>query len=165
MLNKKNMWFLTLFGIIIVMTIYYVADPKIEPTSFVTKNIDNPQSLSVSTKESDAITAMRINRDSALEKEVSAIKDILTDELKTTEEKSDAYEALKSLNTNKGKEEKLEKTIKDTYNFENFVQIDGQKVKVVVDTKDHSYDLASNIIDTVEKEFKDKVYVSVTFEV
>lgn len=146
------------------MTIYYIADPHIDDTSFVNKETNAPQSLSVTTSESEAITAMKIDRDSTLEKEVNAIKEILTDEEKTTEEKSDAYEALKSLNTNKGKEEKLEKLIKDTYNYDNFIKIDGIKVKAVIDTKDHSYDLATNIIGTIEKEFDNKVYVSVTFE-
>lgn len=165
MLNKKNMWFLTLFAIIVVMTIYYVVDPKIDQNAFVSKEVSTPQELSITTNESDAITAMKIDRDSTLEKEVNAIKEILTDELKTTEEKSDAYEALKSLNLNKGKEEKLEKLIKETYNYDNFIKIDGIKVKAVIDTKDHSYDLATNIINTIENEFTDKVYVSVTFEV
>ena len=165
MLNKKNMWFLTLFAIIIVMTIYYVVDPKIDQNAFVSKEVSTPQELSITANESDAITAMKIDRDSTLEKEVNAIKEILTDELKTTEEKSDAYEALKSLNLNKGKEEKLEKLIKETYNYDNFIKIDGIKVKAVIDTKNHSYDLATNIINTIENEFTDKVYVSVTFEV
>ena len=164
MLNKKNMWYLTLFSIILVMSIYYIVEPKTNE-AYVSKNIDSKEALSINTKESDAITAMRIDRDATLEKEVLAIKEILTDEKKTTEEKSDAYEALKSLNTNKGKEESLEKLIKETYNYENFIKIDGTNVKVVIDTNDHSYDLASNIMNTIENEFKNKIYVSVTFKV
>ena len=165
MLNKKNMWFLTLFSIIVVMTIYYIADPKIEDTSYVNKEVLTEEALSVDANSSEVISAMKIDRDASLEKEVNEIKEILTDEEKTTEEKSDAYEALKSLNTNKGKEEKIEKILKDTYNYENFVKIDGIKIKAVIDTNEHSYDLATSIINTIEKEFDDKVYVSVTFEV
>ena len=164
MLNKKNVWFLTLFSIIIVMTLYYIADPKIKDDLYVNKDAYVPEALSITTNESEAITAMKIDRDATIEKEVNAIKEILTDELKTTEEKSDAYEALKSLNTNKSKEEKIEKLIKETYNYDNFVKIDGIKIKAVIDTKEHSYDLATNIISTIENEFNEKVYVSVTFE-
>lgn len=164
MLNKKNMWFLTLFSIILVMSIYYIKEPKMNDT-YVSKDATSAETLSISTSESDAILAMRIDRDAALEKEVLAIKEILTDEKKSTEEKSDAYEALKSLNINKGKEETLEKLIKETYNYENFIKIDGSNVKAVIDTNEHSYDLANNIMNTIENEFKNKIYVTVTFKV
>ncbi len=164
MLNKKNMWFLTLFSIILVMSIYYIKEPKMNDT-YVSKDATSAEALSISTSESDAILAMRIDRDAALEKEVLAIKEILTDEKKSTEEKSDAYEALKSLNTNKGKEETLEKLIKETYNYENFIKIDGSNVKAVIDANEHSYDLANNIMNTIENEFKNKIYVTVTFKV
>ena len=86
MLNKKNVWFLTLFSIIIVMTLYYIADPKIKGDLYVNKDASVPEALSITTNESEAITAMKIDRDATIEKEVNAIKEILTDELKTTEE-------------------------------------------------------------------------------
>ena len=82
---------------------------------------------------------------------------------KYTEEKNEAYEALKYLNTNKGKEETLEKIIKDKFNYDCFVTIDNNKIKVVVDTKEHSYELANKIINTIEKEFSTKVYTTVSF--
>ncbi len=162
MLSKKNLWFLTLFSIILVMAIYYVSTPN--NTSVVSNEIDNTKNLSTTIDESDAIKALRINRDEALENEVSQIKEILMDASKSTEEKSDAYEALKELNVNKGKEETLEELIKKNFNYENFAKIDGTSVKIVVDSKNHSYELANKIMNTVQDEFDNKVYITVSFE-
>lgn len=162
MLSKKNLWFLTLFSIILVMAIYYISMPM-DDAKLVSKEVD-VNSSEVQVSESDSINALRVSRDESLEKEVDAIREILMDESKTTEEKSDAYETLKSLNVNKGKEDTIEKTLKKNFNYENFVKIDGTNVKVVVDTKTHSYELANEIMRAVQKEFDKKVYVTVSFE-
>ncbi len=163
MLTKRNLWFLTLFSIILVMAVYYISVPNPE-SGLVNKEVETSKSANIDIEESGAISALRVNRDETLENEVSAIKEILMDEAKTTEEKSDAYEALKNLNLNKGKEEALETTIKKNFNYENFVKVDGTNVKVVVDAKDHSYELANKIMNTVQKEFDKDVYITVSFE-
>lgn len=163
MLTKRNLWFLTLFSIILVMAIYYVVVPS-NGTSLVNKEVDVSSNSSVEVEESSAINALRVNRDETLENEVAAIKEILMDENKSVEEKSDAYETLKELNLNKGKEETIEKLIKENFNYENFVKIDGTNVKVVVDFDKHSYELANKIITTVQKEFDKDMYVTVSFE-
>lgn len=164
MLTKKNLWFLTLFSIILIMAVYYISVPEDGSlTSLVNAEVKTDDALTVTMNESNSITALKVSRDESLAKEVEAIKNILTDEAKTTEEKSDAYEALKSLNNNKGKEEMLEKLIKTNFNYDNFIKIDNNNVKVVVDTNKHSYELANKIINTVEKEFDKKVYVTVNF--
>lgn len=161
MLTKKNLWFLTLFSIILVMAVYYVSVPT-DNAGLVNKELKQ-EGNSVEINETSAISALRVSRDESLEQEISSIKAILTDETKTTEEKSDAYEALKDLNLNKGKEETLEKTIKENYNYENFVQIDNSNVKVVIDTDSHSFELANKIMKTVQESFDSKVYVTVSF--
>ena len=164
MLSKKNIWFLTLFSIILVMSIYYVSYPTEDFTSTVNKEVMSGEDLSVTVNESETITALRINRDELLEKELEEIKSILTDVSKTVEEKSDAYEALKTLNTNKGKEEMVENLIKKNFNYSNFVKIDGSNIKIVVDTNNHSYELANKIIGAVQKEFDKRVYITVNFQ-
>ena len=161
MLTKKNLWFLTLFSIILVMAVYYVSVPT-DQAGLVNKEVSQDNVVEIN--NTSAITALRISRDESLEQEISGIKAILTDETKTTEEKSDAYEALKELNLNKGKEESLEKTIKETFNFDSFVKIDNSNVKVVIDTDSHSYELANKIMKTVQEAFENKVYVTVNFK-
>ena len=161
MLSKKNLWFLTLFSIILVMSIYYISIPTAD-TELVNKEVDG-KGTDVQVSESSSISGLKVSRDETLASEVNQIKEILMDESKTTEERSDAYEALKELNSNKGREESLETTIKKNFNYESFVKIDGSNIKVVIDTKEHSYELANKIINTVQKEFDTNVYVTVSF--
>lgn len=161
MLTKKNLWFLTLFSIVLVMAVYYVSLPT-ENAGLVNKTVETG-GVDASVSESSTISALRVSRDESLESEVSQIKEILLDEAKTTEEKSDAYEALKELNANKGKEEAIESAVKKNFNYESFVKIDGTNVKVVIDTDKHSYELANKVITMVQKEFKEKMYITVSF--
>ncbi len=160
MITKKNLWFLTLFSIILVMAVYYVSLPN---TNLVNKTVDSGKEVNVEIKESDSINALKVSRDETLEHEVAAIKEILIDEAKTTEEKSDAYEALKELNSTKGKEELLENIIKNDFNYDGYVKIDGSNVKVVIDSSSHSYELANKIMTTIQKQFDKKMYVTVSF--
>lgn len=162
MITKKNLWFLTLFSIILVMALYYISVPTMD-LGVVNKEVGSSDEANVEVSESNAISTLKISRDESLENELSGIKAILTDETKTTEEKSDAYEALKNLNLNKGKEETLEKLIKQNYNYDNFVKVDGTNVKVVIDSEEHSYELANKIMKTVQGEFDTKVYITVNF--
>ena len=161
MLTKKNLWFLTLFSIILVMTIYYISIPNNTPT-LVNKEIDSKKDLTVSINESETITALKVERDEMLEHEVASIKEVLNGNVSASE-KSEAYEALKKLNTNKGKEEKLESLIKEKMNYISFVKIEGNKVKVTVDTNKHSYELANKIINLIQNEMESKTYVTVNF--
>ncbi len=161
MLSKKNLWFLTLFSIILVMSIYYISIPTVD-SGLVSKEVDK-SGTDVQVSESSSISGLKVSRDETLANEVNQIKEILMDESKTTEERSDAYEALKELNTNKGREEAIETTIKKDFNFDSFVKIDGSNVKVVIDNKEHSYELANKLINTVQKEFDKNVYVTVSF--
>lgn len=162
MITKKNLWFLTLFSIILVMAVYYVSTPM-DDASFVNKSLEPSSGEKADIVESSSINALRVSRDEALAKEVSGIKEILTDVSKTSDEKSDAYEALKELNNNKGKEDALEAIIKKNFNYDSFVKIDGTNVKVVIDTNSHSYDLANKIIRSVQEQFDKKVYITVNF--
>ena len=50
MLSKKNLWFLTLFSIILVMAVYYVSVPTPD-SSLVNKEVDDKKSTDVEIKE------------------------------------------------------------------------------------------------------------------
>lgn len=162
MFSKRNLWFMTLFSIILVMAVYYISTPTLDD-ALVSKEVGSTDASNIEIDSSSAINSLRVSRDESLENEVNGIKNILMDASTTSEEKSDAYEALKELNSNKGKEEALEVLIKKNFNYENFVKIDGTNVKVVVDTTKHSYELANKIMHAVQKEFDKKVYITVNF--
>ena len=163
MLTKKNMWYMTLFSIILVMAVYYVSFSE-KDLKKVSNDVKTEEKALVTIKESENLTALRVSRDEKLEKEMAEVKKILNDETKTSEEKSDAYEALKKLTTNKGKSSSIETDIKKEFDLDAFVNIDTNKIKIVINSKKHSFELANKIMNFVQKEFEEKMYITITFE-
>ena len=67
MIKKKNLWFLTLFSLILVLSIYYITMPNellitnndsIIKNSDVNKNEDNDKKVDI--MESDIISALKV---------------------------------------------------------------------------------------------------------
>ena len=63
-----------------------------------------------------------------------------------------------------GKEEQLEEKIKNTYKIDNFVEIDNSSIKVIAAKKEHDITLANKIMETIQEEFSNKMYITVKFE-
>ena len=79
-------------------------------------------------------------------------------------DKNNAYEQMKSLNINKSEQQKLENDIKKEFNLNSFVKIDGNQVRVVVDSDKHDTKLANNIIRKIQNNYENDMYISVKFQ-
>ena len=166
MINKKNLWFLTLFSLVLVLSVYYVTMPSellVTGNGKVTIN-NNDSDKNISVKESDILTSLRVEADNQLKQEMDVLKQVLTNTDVSVDEKNSAFEELKLLNQLKGKEEKLEDLIKSTYNLGSFIKIDNDQIRVVVESTDTSASLAKNIMRTIQNQFDDKMYISVKFQ-
>ena len=84
MINKQNLWFVTLFSMILVLGIYYVT-MKDEALSVF--SAENNISENVNSEESDIIVALQVDRDEQVLKEMTEYQNILLDETATAEEK------------------------------------------------------------------------------
>ncbi len=167
-MNKKNMWFLTLFSLVIVLSIYYVTMPE-DLLAATTNNKQEVSSLtdkdvSIEAEESNAIAALKIEDTSKTNDALSELQEKLTDTKTTTEERNNVYEQIKTINTNSGLEETIEKKIKENYSCEAFTKIEDTAVKVIVDKCENSKKLANNIMRLVQEQFDSKMYISVQFE-
>lgn len=167
-MNKKNMWFLTLFSLVIVLSIYYVTMPE-DLLAATTNNKQEVSSLtdkdvSIEAEESNAIAALKIEDASKTNDALSELQEKLTDTKTTTEERNNVYEQIKTINTNSGLEETIEKKIKENYSCEAFTKIEDTAVKVIVDKCENSKKLANNIMRLVQEQFDSKMYISVQFE-
>lgn len=164
MINKKNLWFLTLFSLVLVLSIYYVTMPEdlLEATTTDMNNIND--NINVNIEESDTISALKVEDDSKTTETLNELESELSSDATTSEQKNNLYEQIKTINTNKGLEETLEKKIKNTYNCETFTKIENNSVKVVVDKCENSKSLANNIMRSIQEEFDNKMYISVQFE-
>ena len=161
MINKKNLWFLTLFSLVLVLSIYYVTMPN----EIFDKELENKanDNTVVSSEESTLVAALKVEDDTEVMNQINKLKEKLTDNSITTEEKNTVFEELKLLNNRASKEETLEVKIKEVCNCENFVKIDGDNVRVILDSSDNSVSTANKIMRLVQNEFDDKMYISVKY--
>ncbi len=176
MINKKNLWFLTLFSLILVLSVYYITMPSellltnssdyvnADVSKKTSKKNDQDTKTTVNVEESEIISALRVSADEELQNELAELKTVMTDEKSTTEEKNNAFEKMKTLNNNKGEETKLEQKIEKEFKLKSFIKIDGDKVKVVVDSKEHDTTIANNIMRSIQSNYENKMYITVQFK-
>ena len=163
MINKKNLWFLTLFSLVLVLSIYYVTMPnELLLTSNGVEDGNNDKQLNV--KESSIISALKVEDNNSTLKEIGSLKEILTKEDSSVDDKNKAFDALKLINQISSKEELLEEKIMNNYSLDSFVKIDGDQIRVVIESETHDNDLANKIMKTIQKEFDTKQYISIQFK-
>ncbi len=165
MINKQSLWFLTLFSLILVLSLYYITMPSemlLTNNNVETKEkVDNTKTT---VKESEILVSLRVEADEERSTLMETYQAVLTDEKKSTEEKNNAYESLKELNVVQGKENELESKIKKEFSLNSFIKINNDDIKVVVASTKHSYKLANDIMVLIQKEFTSKKYITVQFQ-
>ena len=173
MINKKNLWFLTLFSLILVLSVYYITMPSelllTNNSDYITKETSKEEdstvdSSNVTVEESDILSAMRVEADETLLEQLDSLKLIMMDKDATVEEKNQAFDKMKELNTNKAEEKELEKKIEETYKLKTFIKRDGDKIKVVVNSDKHDTQLANNIMRSIQENYENKMYITVQFK-
>ena len=160
MINKKSIWFLTLFSLILVLSVYYITMPS---ELLLTPGGNNNNEPVVYTNQSTILVALRVEADAEMLKEMEILQFILTNEESTTDEKNEAFDKMKDLNITRGEEENLEKKIKEVHNLEAFVKIKKDEIQIVVKSSDHDFKLANDIMRTIQENYKTKMYISVKF--
>lgn len=176
MINKKNLWFLTLFSLILVLSVYYITMPSelllTNSSNYATDDSKKPTkkestkktNATVKVEESEVITALRVTADEELEKQLASLKVVLTDTKSSTDEKNKAFQKMKELNINKGEETKLEEKLEEEFKNKAFVKIDGDQVKVVINSKKHDTALANKIMRSIQSNYENKMYITVQFK-
>lgn len=166
MINRKNLWFLTLFSLVLVLSIYYVTMPnELLITNNGSIDLDNNDGEVVNIEETSVISALKVEDNNLVLESINELKEKLTNSEISVEEKNLVFEELKSLNKNSSLEETIESKIKSTYSYDNFVKVDNDQIRIVVGTNDHNVELANNIMRLVQSEFDKKMYISVEFQV
>ena len=174
MINKQSLWFLTLFSLILVLSVYYITMPNELLLTNNSNHLDteatsgdtytNSDDLDVMIEESELLVTMRVNLEEERNATIADLRTTLTNEEATSEEKNNAYEQIKYITDLKAQEEALEEKIKKNYSVECFIKIDNNEVKVVAIKDKHDLALANNIMKTIQSEFDNKMYITVKFE-
>lgn len=162
MINKNNLWFLTLFSLILVLSIYYVTMPNELLLSNNSNTVSDDQVVKVN--ETDIISTLKVEDEQNTIESISELKAILSNEDSSITEKNEAFDALKLLNQASSKEEMLEEKIKSNFNLDSFVKIDGDKIRIVISSSSHDNTLANDIMKSIQEEFSEKMYISIQFK-
>ena len=166
MINKKNLWFLTLFSLVLVLSVYYITMPSELLMTNNSENIDSSTENTIETniEELSVIEVLKTEDNTNTLDEINKLKETIAAQESTTEDKNKAFDALKTLNQVSSKEELLEEKIKTTHDLDSFVKIDGDQIRVVINSEDHSNTIANNIMRTVQNNFDTKQYISIQFK-
>ena len=162
MINKKNIWFLTLFSLILVLSVYYITMPT---ELLITNNQESINgTMNSEITELSIIETLNIEDEANTLDEINKLKETIASEGSTAEIKNEAFDAIKTLNQISSKEELLEEKIKTNHNLDSFIKIDGDQIRVVIDSDDHSSTIANNIMKTIQNNFDTKQYISIQFK-
>ncbi|MBQ9181970.1 MAG: SpoIIIAH-like family protein [Bacilli bacterium] len=164
MINKKNLWFLTLFSLILVLSVYYVTMPNELLLTNSSATVSKTKEEKTVVEESDILTSLRVESDEKVSKEIDELKQVLTDSNSSLEEKNEAFSKMKDLNNIKAKEEELEKKINDEFKLSAFVKIENDQIKVVIKSDKHDYSLANKIMRSIQSNYDKKMYITVEFK-
>ncbi len=165
MINKQNLWFLTLFSLILVLSVYYITMPNDLLTKAQEENVEEKdKKVKETVEEVSSLTAMRVSLEEERQDKMDDLQEQLTSDTIGSEEKNNLYEQLKYLNTLQSREEELEKAIKKEFKLDSFVKIDNNTVSVVCVSKEHNNPLANNIMRLIQSSYEDKMYITVKFQ-
>ena len=163
MINKQSLWFLTLLTLVLVLGVYYVTMPnELLKSKAILESVN--KEIEVNVTESDKLVSLRVERDEKLETTMKELQEVLTSATSSAEEKNSAFEELKLLNLTKGKEEELENKLLEVYKIKSFIEINGDQIKVTINSSEHNATLANNIMRTIQEEYDKKMYITVKFE-
>ncbi len=161
MINRRNLWFVSLVSLILVLSIFYISMPSDKVENLNSEDVTETKTV---ISESTALVALRVEDDEKVLEQMESLQTILLSETATSDEKNAAYEELVNINLNKGLEEKIQENIKQTYNYDSFVKINNDQVNIVVDNDKHSNEIANKIIRIAQNEFDVKKFITVKFQ-
>ena len=117
MINKQGLWFLTLFSLILVLSVYYITMPneifKSEEIKEASKEKEDNDITEVNSQNISYIETLKVELDSERSEILDTLQEVLNDKTKTSEEKNKAYEQMKEINSIKASESNIEKKIKE----------------------------------------------------
>ena len=161
MINRRNLWSVSLVSLILVLSIFYISMPSDRVENLNSEDVTETKTV---ISESTALVALRVEDDEKVLEQMESLQTILLSETATSDEKNAAYEELVNINLNKGLEEKIQENIKQTYNYDSFVKINNDQVNIVVDNDKHSNEIANKIIRIAQNEFDVKKFITVKFQ-
>lgn len=149
-MNKQAFTFLTLFSLILVLSIYYIMLP---PTS----------NQSVVTNTKSTITQLQEQLDKKRNDIISKNNEIIAKESSTSDSINEALETISETKNLGEKEKSIVAKIKDMGYKDAYVEIENQTIKVTVLKKEATQSDASKVIKEILNLVGDNYQVEVKF--
>ena len=159
-MNRQNLWFLTLFSLILILGVYYIT----LPSDIFAESLNVNKDVSVVVSENDKLVALRVERNQNISSVMSELQDKINSEGISAEEKNNAFEELQILNLAKGKETYLEDKIKSEFKINSYVEINNDNINVTLSSSEHNSELANDIMRCIQEEFEDRKNIVIKFE-
>jgi len=162
MINKQNLWFVTLFSLIIILGIYYVSID--DEVAQVLKTEDtNSSNEVIEITESDVLVALEVENDEEKQVLMEEYQNILLSSESSLEEKNVAYENIQKINNVSQEETKIKNLLKDEFSLNSFVKINDNSINIVIASNDHNNEKANSIIRNVQKLYAEEKYITVKY--
>lgn len=164
MINKQNLWFVTLFSLILVLGIYYVSidDEVIKSLQTTSNTTDNKEVINI--EGSEELVSLEVEDDEEKQALMEEYQKTLLDTSSTNEEKNIAYEKMQELNNSIGMEDKIKNDIKTKFKLNSFVKIKDQNISITISSKEHNNKNANNIIRMVQGYYDNYMYITVKYQ-
>ena len=163
MINKQNIWFMTLFSLILVLGVFYVTMPNetLEKIKIQTEKVEDSVE---EVMEESSLTVLRVSKEETRKEKMDSLQSSLMSDNLSTEEKNNTFELLKYLTEIQGKEEKYEKDIKKEFGLDCYTKIDNSNVSVICVSNEHNKELANTIMNYIQKDFSTPMNITVKFQ-
>lgn len=162
MINKQNIWFITLFSLIMVLSIYYLTMSNDELASIPVNTPDNNKTEVVVT-ENDTLVSLKVASEEELLANIEELENVLLNTSATLEEKNNAYDQLQNIKKNESEKEAIEKLLKNKFKLDSHVSIKDNNIKITISSNTHDTKLANNIIRCVQELYDKEMYITVKF--
>jgi len=163
MINRQNLWFVTLFSLILILGIYYVSIDDEVTQVLKTEEINNNEKEVIEITESDILVSLEVENDEEKQTLMEEYQNILLDNESSLEEKNVAYENMQKLNDSTASENKIKTMIEENFKLNSFVKIKETTISIVVASNKHNTELANSIIRSVQELFENEMYITVKF--
>ena len=163
MIKRRKLWYMMLFSIIFVLSVYYVTMPNdLLSTKINSKKKDSDKVIET-IEEASSLVALRVNLQEERQEEMTILQKQLTTDA-SSDEKNEAYEKIKYLNQIESLEEETESRIKKELGLDCFVKIDNTNINTVCISSKHDAALANKVMRLIQNGFDTKKYITVKFQ-
>ena len=160
MIRKQNLWFLTLFSLVLVLGVYYVTMPG----EIVVNKEEENITPTIEIIENEYLTALKQEKEEERKNLKKEYENKLSSSTSTSEEKNNAYLGIKGLNELKEEEENLEEKIKKEFELDSYIKIKEDEITVVVANDKHDTKLANNIMRFIQGLYDKRKVISISFK-